>query len=93
MPEEIRKLFDRLTIMSGGNLGVNYDIRPTNDALVVVSGENGYEAHAMRFGLWEPWMEGKRISTFNARSETIEEKRLFAPLPNRIPARTRRTAA
>jgi len=80
MPEEIRKLFDRLSIISGGNIGVNYDIRPTNDALVVVNGDEGYEAHAMRFGLWEPWMDGKRISTFNARSETIEEKRLFAPL-------------
>jgi len=82
MPAEIRKLFDKLTTVSGGNLGVNYDIKPTNDALAVIQGDNGYELHAMRFGLWDQWMDdrGWRLPTFNARSETIEEKKLYAPL-------------
>lgn len=77
--QRMRDLFETYYGVSGGNLGVNYDIRPTDDALVVIAGEGGgYEGHAMRFGLWEPWMEGKRLSTLNARSETLDEKRLFA---------------
>lgn len=78
----LREVLEEFGIVSGGNLGVNYDIRPTNPALAVIAAEkdSGYEGHAMRFGLWEPWMEGKRLSTFNARSETIESSRLYGPL-------------
>lgn len=83
MPAAIRALFDNLKIMSGGNLGVNYDIAPTNEALAVIRDTKGdYAAHAMRFGLWEPWMDKskKRYATFNARWETVKSSRMFGPL-------------
>lgn len=80
----LRQLLDKLRPVSGGNLGPNYDIKPTNDALTVIPAgrDAGYEIHAMRFGLWQAWMEGResKYATFNARWETVPDSRMWGPL-------------
>lgn len=62
------------------NLEPRYNIAPTSIA-PFASENGGIRSLAFgRWGIWQPWMEGKRLSTFNARSEGLETSRLFAPL-------------
>jgi len=78
----LHETFDPLEIISGGNFPADYDIRPTEPALTVMMNDPGYALRTARFGVWEPWMarSKKTYATFNARSETAMDSRLFAPL-------------
>jgi putative SOS response-associated peptidase YedK len=59
----------------------NYNIAPTHFVCVIL-GETGHrEVHNMRWGLVPAWLkslEDLTFPTFNARSETITEKKTFA---------------
>ena len=56
-------------------------IRP-NDPLLVIKNEGRIKTTFMTWGLISPWakdpFDKKRLRPFNARSETIEEKKLFS---------------
>lgn len=59
------------------NVEPNYDVRPTDTAPVVVSGAAGREMRPMRWGFWAPWMEGRGLSTFNARADRLDQSSLW----------------
>ena len=79
------------------NLPERMDIRPTTQASVLRPVEGGYELRDMRWGLIPFWAGGKplkafKLSTFNARIETVEKaptfreaykrRRLVVPMTN-----------
>lgn len=55
-------------------------VRPTVAAPFVYAEGGEILLGVGRFGIWKPWMTGSRISTFNARCETVSDKTLYAPL-------------
>jgi len=59
----------------------NYNLAPTQEGLVITSDEPGI-IQKMHFGLVPFWSESTKlnISTLNARSEEVLEKKTFAPL-------------
>lgn len=59
----------------------NYNTTPTSYACVIMSPDGHKQVRNMRWGLVPRWtkdLEDLKASTFNARSETIEEKPTFA---------------
>jgi putative SOS response-associated peptidase YedK len=56
-----------------------FNIAPTQKALVVSHGEHGYEAKALRWGLIPSWSKDEKIGahTINARVESVVEKPAF----------------
>jgi putative SOS response-associated peptidase YedK len=56
-----------------------FNIAPTQKALVVASGEKGYKAEMLRWGLIPSWAKDAKIGakTINARAETVAEKPSF----------------
>lgn len=62
------------------NLRANYDVRPTQDTGVVAAIDGALTLRPMRWGIWYPWMEGKRLSTFNAKAETAPSSPLYGRL-------------
>lgn len=62
----------------------SWNIPPTAPVRVIVQTSEGLELHGARWGLLPRWVkEVKKFPTlFNARSETIETTRSFAPLVN-----------
>jgi Uncharacterized conserved protein len=56
-----------------------FNIAPTQRALVVASGEHAYEAKALRWGLIPSWAKDAKIGarTINARAETVATKPAF----------------
>ena len=62
------------------NLKPNYNVAPTQTVNVIVACASGLELQNMRWGLapvWWPKPLKELPSTFNARSETVHEKRMF----------------
>jgi len=59
----------------------NYNLAPTQEGLVITADEPGL-IQPMHFGLVPYWAENTKlnISTLNARSEEVLEKKTFAPL-------------
>ena len=62
------------------NLQPRFNIAPTSDAPVAIEDGERRSLTIARWGIWKPWMEGKRLSTFNARDDRVRESKLFAPL-------------
>lgn len=56
-----------------------FNIAPTQKALVVTGGERGYEMGALRWGLIPAWAKDTKIGakTINARAETVAAKPAF----------------
>lgn len=56
-----------------------FNIAPTQRALVVAQGEHAYEAKALRWGLIPGWAKDAKIGahTINARAETVATKPAF----------------
>lgn len=56
-----------------------YNIAPTQRALVVAAGADGVEAKPLRWGLVPSWAKDERIGSkmINARVETVAEKPAF----------------
>jgi putative SOS response-associated peptidase YedK len=56
-----------------------YNIAPTQKALVIASGEHGYEIKPLRWGLIPIWAKDAKIGakTINARAETVATKPSF----------------
>jgi len=56
-----------------------FNIAPTQKALVVAHGQNGYEAKAFRWGLVPSWAKDLKLGakTINARAETVATKPSF----------------
>lgn len=56
-----------------------FNIAPTQRALVVAHGEHGYEAKPLRWGLIPTWAKDSKIAakTINARAETVAAKPAF----------------
>jgi putative SOS response-associated peptidase YedK len=56
-----------------------FNIAPTQKALVMASGEHGYEVKALRWGLIPSWAKDEKIgaTTINARVETVVTKPAF----------------
>lgn len=65
------------------NVEPRYNIAPTVIAPFAVEIDGRRVLTTGRWGIWQPWMEGKRLSTFNARAERLAESRLFSPLLSR----------
>jgi putative SOS response-associated peptidase YedK len=63
------------------NLEPRYNICPTTIVDVVISGDGKRSLVPMRWGLipgwWKKPLKELRLATFNARAETITEKRMF----------------
>ncbi|MGP1275251.1 MAG: SOS response-associated peptidase [Caulobacterales bacterium] len=64
------------------NLEPRFNIAPTSTAPFARETDGQRTLEFGRWGIWQPWMEGKRLSTFNARAEGVETSRLYAPLLN-----------
>ena len=66
-----------------------FNVCPTEQVLAVVSGPDGPAARDLRWGLVPPWARKLRAGPepINARSETLLEKRHFAPLLERADRR------
>lgn len=62
------------------NLEPRFNIAPTVQAPFAMEADGVRKLTFGRWGIWQPWMEGKRLSTFNARAEGLESSRLYAPL-------------
>ncbi len=62
------------------NFEPRFNIAPTVAAPVAFHDGERRSLTMARWGIWKPWMEGKRLSTFNARDDRLRESRLFAPL-------------
>ena len=58
----------------------HWNIAPTVPAPIALDAGQGRMLALARWGIWQPWMEGKTLSTFNARAEGLSESRLFSPL-------------
>ncbi|APG04969.1 hypothetical protein BJI69_14415 [Luteibacter rhizovicinus DSM 16549] len=56
-----------------------FNIAPTQKALVIASGEHGYEIKPLRWGLIPIWAKDEKIGakTINARAETVATKPAF----------------
>lgn len=56
-----------------------FNIAPTQKALVIALGEHGYEAKAIRWGLVPAWAKDEKIGAkmINARAETVASKPAF----------------
>jgi putative SOS response-associated peptidase YedK len=63
------------------NLEPRFNICPTTTVDVVIFGDGTHSLVPMRWGLipgwWKKPLKELRLSTFNARAETIAEKRMF----------------
>ena len=72
----------------GETLG-RYNVCPTEQVLAVCSDAEGRSARDLRWGLVPPWARKLRAGPepINARSETLQEKRRFAPLLERADRR------
>lgn len=62
------------------NLEPRFNIAPTVQAPFAMEADGERVLSFGRWGIWQPWMEGKRLSTFNARAEGLKDSRLYAPL-------------
>lgn len=62
------------------NLEPRFNIAPAVQAPFAMEADGVRKLTFGRWGIWQPWMEGKRLSTFNARAEGLESSRLYAPL-------------
>lgn len=56
-----------------------FNISPTQNALVMASGDNGYKVKPLRWGLIPSWAKDEKIGakTINARAETVTTKPAF----------------
>lgn len=63
------------------NLPPRYNVAPTDSAPVAYQAEDGRRIDEMRFGLvpewWDKPVREMKFSTINARSETVQDSRLF----------------
>lgn len=68
-----------LTNAAAPNLRPSWNIAPTQDADVIVKGENGLALKSFRWGLVPSWAGDIKIGAkmINARSETVAEKPAF----------------
>ena len=75
---ELHDLYD-LSATPARNLQSNYNLAPTQDADILVPGENGLELRRARFGLVPFWAKeiNPKYSMFNAKAEEIEAKPAF----------------
>lgn len=62
------------------NLEPRFNIAPTVQAPFAMEAGGERQLTFGRWGIWQSWMEGKRLSTFNARAEGLKNSRLYAPL-------------
>lgn len=76
--KEIEKLF-QVQVKDG--FEPNYNLAPTQEGLVITADEPGI-AQKMHFGLVPHWAEDTKlnISTLNAKSEDVLEKKTYRPL-------------
>lgn len=76
--KEIEKLY-QVQLKSG--FAPNYNLAPTQEGLVITADEPGV-AQQMHFGLVPYWAESTKlnISTLNAKSEEVLEKKTYRPL-------------
>lgn len=76
--EEILKAY---SVTLAGEYSPNYNFVPTQEGLVITGDEPG-RAQKMHFGLVPYWAADTKlnISTLNARSEEVLEKKTYAPL-------------
>ncbi|SEO76111.1 Putative SOS response-associated peptidase YedK [Luteibacter sp. UNC138MFCol5.1] len=82
LSREAREVLDQLEldIMSEIHLREDqFNIAPTQKALVVAHGRHGYEAKAFRWGLVPSWAKDLKLGakTINARAETVATKPSF----------------
>ncbi|GGH04506.1 DUF159 family protein [Glycocaulis albus] len=62
------------------NLEPRFNIAPTVQAPFAMEADGERKLTFGRWGIWHRWMDGKRLSTFNARAEGLADSRLYAPL-------------
>ena len=55
----------------------NYNVAPSQKALIVLHDDEGYEGELAKWGLLPHWMKADRKPFINARSETVLEKPSF----------------
>jgi putative SOS response-associated peptidase YedK len=69
------------SVSIAGEYSPNYNLAPTQEGLVITADEPGI-AQKMHFGLVPYWAPDTKlnISTLNARSEEVLEKKTYAPL-------------
>lgn len=76
--KEIQKLYE---VQLKEGFAPNYNLAPTQEGLVITADEPGI-AQKMHFGLVPYWAESTKlnISTLNAKSEEVLEKKTYRPL-------------
>lgn len=76
--KEIQKLYE---VQLKEGFAPNYNLAPTQEGLVITADEPGI-AQKMHFGLVPFWAESTKlnISTLNAKSEEVLEKKTYRPL-------------
>jgi putative SOS response-associated peptidase YedK len=76
--EQILKAY---SVQIAGEYSPNYNLAPTQEGLVITADEPGI-AQKMHFGLIPYWASDTKLnmSTLNARSEEVLDKKTFAPL-------------
>ncbi len=77
-PEAMRRIYE--TVMGLPNVPPGYNCAPTQSLPVVRLGPQGRELVLMRWGLVPAWSAGPeqmKISTINARAETVADKPTF----------------
>lgn len=77
-PHQFKLVFD---VPELPNTPPRYVVRPTNiEAVVAIGKDGGRRLVPMRWGLVPPWADDVKtgLTLFNARSETITEKRTFS---------------
>ena len=79
--EEIVRLYRITRDQPPRNVQPRYNICPTDPVHVVVSNEGKRTLVPMRWGLIPNWcskpLKEMKVATFNARAETVTEKRMF----------------
>src|SRR5689334_6709847 len=77
LPAHIAKFFALLREPT--QLGMRYNIAPTQDIPVIRNGESGREMTMMRWGLVPSWEKEftTKYTTFNAKSEVAKSKPAF----------------
>ena len=78
--EEYRAWLNLTGELPRSNLEPRFNIAPTVQAPFAMDADGVRKLTFGRWGIWQPWMEGKRLSTFNARAEGLKNSRLYAPL-------------